>query len=154
MPPRNSIGSSAHSHKILYFELSAYSADVIRLCDQWNGTGLVLDHAQDGSSLRSPTDPSQSDGVHSQFAQTEHSPQSPSRNPLSTDLCGLHRLCCLIECTKIEHNQGLNLRSPDYHVMLSAQLTTLPNGLPSELCYLGNDHLLPTIYRGGCFCCI
>jgi hypothetical protein len=34
---------------------------------------------------------------------------------------------------------------------LSAQLTTLPNGLPSELCYLGNDHLLPTIYRGGVF---
>ena len=46
---------------------------------------------------------------------------------------------------------GLNPQSPDYHVMLSAQLTTLPNGLPSELCYLGNNHLLPTIYRGGVF---
>ena len=64
---------------------------------------------------------------------------------------GPHGLCCLIECTKIEHNQELNPRSPDYHVTLSAQLTTLPNGLPSELCYLGNDHLLPTIYRGGVF---
>ena len=74
--------------------------------------------------------------------------RSPSRNPLSTDLRGL---CGLIECTKIEHNQGLNPRSPDYHVTLSAQLTTLPNGLQSELCYLGNDHLLPTIYRGGVF---
>ena len=64
---------------------------------------------------------------------------------------GPHGLCCLIECTKIEHNQGLNPQPPDYHVTLSAQLTTLPNGLQSELCYLGNDHLLPTIYRGGVF---
>ena len=31
--------------------------------------------------------------------------RSPSRNPLSTYLRGLHGLCCLIECTKIEHNQ-------------------------------------------------
>ena len=31
--------------------------------------------------------------------------QSPSRNPLSMDLRRLHGLCCLIECTKIEHNQ-------------------------------------------------
>ena len=64
---------------------------------------------------------------------------------------GQHRLCCLIECPKIEHNQGLNPWSPDYHVTLSAQLATLPNGLSSQLCYLGNDHLLPTIYRVGVF---
>ena len=61
---------------------------------------------------------------------------------------GPHGLCCLIECIKIEHNQRLDLQSSDYQVTFSAQLTTLPNGLSSQLCYLGNNHLLPTIYRG------
>ena len=104
----------------------------------------------------------ESDGVRANFCGVRVSPHGLAGAKWQGHLCtelGLrvesehyirtpHGLCCLIECTKIEHNQGLNSRSPDYHVTLSAQLTTLPNGLPIELCYLGNDHLLPTIYRG------
>ena len=44
-PPK--LDQQLRTHEILCFELSMCSADVIRLCDQWNGTGLVLDRTRD-----------------------------------------------------------------------------------------------------------